>query len=159
MFTYDTNPNCFSASSLLLKGFVARIASKLIIFIVITTCPCLINLALNKNYFIKIKIHAKMATTSETNVSAADLRSKSKYSALPVWQYFGFKADEDDKAEPTCKLCLKKISASGGNTSNLQRPSSCKGTRGRETNPQTLTTSNSARATINFPSILQNAKT
>ena len=36
---------------------------------------------------------------------------------LPVWQYFGFKADEDNKAKPACKLCLKKVSASGGNTS------------------------------------------
>ena len=54
-----------------------------------------------------------MATTSETNVSAADLHSKLKSSASPVWQYFGFKADEDDKAKPTCKLCLKKVSASG----------------------------------------------
>ena len=58
--------------------------------------------------------------TSETNVSVADLRSKSKSSATPVWQYFGFKADEDDKAKPMCKLCLKKVSASGGNPSNLQ---------------------------------------
>ena len=62
-----------------------------------------------------------MATTSETNVSAADLRSKSRSSASPVWQYFGFIADEDDKAKPMLKLCLKKVSASGGNTSNLQR--------------------------------------
>ena len=62
-----------------------------------------------------------MATTSETNISATDLHSKLKTSASPVWEYFGFKADEDDKAKPTCKLCLKKVSASGGNTSNLQR--------------------------------------
>lgn len=64
-----------------------------------------------------------MATANETNVNAADLRSKSKSSAShsPVWQYFGFKADEDDNATPTCKLCLKKVSAAGGNTSNLHR--------------------------------------
>ena len=55
-----------------------------------------------------------MATTGEANVSAADLRSKSKSSASPVWQYFGLKADKDDKAKPTCKLtnsitnCLAK---------------------------------------------------
>ena len=54
------------------------------------------------------------------NVSAADLRSKKSFTS-PVWQYFGFKTDEDDNAKPTCKLCLKKVSAAGGNTSNLQR--------------------------------------
>jgi hypothetical protein len=33
----------------------------------------------------------------------------------------GLKTDEDDNAKPTCKLCLNKVSAAGGNTSNLQR--------------------------------------
>jgi hypothetical protein len=33
----------------------------------------------------------------------------------------GLKTDEDDNAKPMCKLCLKKVSAAGGNTSNLQR--------------------------------------
>ncbi len=59
-----------------------------------------------------------MATTNKTNVSAADLRTRNS-SKLPVWQYFDFKNDEDDNATPTCKLCLKKVSAAGGNTSNL----------------------------------------
>ena len=58
-----------------------------------------------------------MDTTNETN----DLGAKSKLSISPVWQYFGFKADEDENAIPTCKLCLKKVSAAGGNTSNLHR--------------------------------------
>ena len=49
-----------------------------------------------------------MATTSETNVSAADLRSKSKSSASPVWQYFGFKADEDDKPNQRASFVLKR---------------------------------------------------
>jgi hypothetical protein len=57
-----------------------------------------------------------MATS---NVSAADLRSKKSFTS-PIWQYFGFKTDEDDNAKPTCKLCVKKVSAAGGNTSNLQ---------------------------------------
>ena len=62
-------------------------------------------------------ISANMATS---NVSAADLRSKKSFTS-PIWQYFGFKTDEDDNVKPTCKLCLKKVSAAGGNTSNLQR--------------------------------------
>jgi hypothetical protein len=39
----------------------------------------------------------------------------------PIWQYFGVKTNEDDNAKQTCKLCLKKVSAAGRNTSNLQR--------------------------------------
>jgi hypothetical protein len=54
------------------------------------------------------------------NVSAVDLHSKKSLTS-PVWQYFRFKTDEDNNAKPTCKLCLKKVSAAGGNTSNLQR--------------------------------------
>ena len=42
-------------------------------------------------------------------------------SASPVWEYFGFKQDENDNVLPTRKLCLKKVHAAGGNTSNLQR--------------------------------------
>ena len=42
-------------------------------------------------------------------------------SISPVWQYFGFKQDETDSDPPTCKLCLKKVCAAGGNTSNLRR--------------------------------------
>lgn len=54
------------------------------------------------------------------NVSAVDLRPKKSFKS-PIWQYFGFKTDKDDNAKPTCKLCFKKVSAAGGNTSNLQR--------------------------------------
>jgi hypothetical protein len=54
------------------------------------------------------------------NDSAADLRSKKSFTS-PIWQYFGFKTDVDDNAKQTCKLCLKNVSAAGGNTSNLQR--------------------------------------
>jgi tRNA (cytidine32/guanosine34-2'-O)-methyltransferase len=59
-------------------------------------------------------------TAINTNV---DLRSKkfSGASISPVWQYFGFKQDETDSDPPTCKLCLKKVCAAGGNTSNLRR--------------------------------------
>jgi hypothetical protein len=57
---------------------------------------------------------------AKPNVSAADLRSKKSFTSS-IWQYFGFKTDEDDNVKPTCKLCLKKVSAAGGNTSNLER--------------------------------------
>jgi hypothetical protein len=33
----------------------------------------------------------------------------------------GLKPMKNDNAKPTCKLCLKKVSAAGGNTSNLQQ--------------------------------------
>ena len=52
-----------------------------------------------------------------TNVNIAELRSKK----VKRWEYFGFKQDENDNVPPTCKLCLKKVRAAGGNTSNLQR--------------------------------------
>ena len=38
-----------------------------------------------------------------------------------VWQYFGFQENESDNDVSTCKLCLKKVRAAGGNTSNLSR--------------------------------------
>ncbi len=50
-----------------------------------------------------------MATTNETNVSAADLRPKNS-SKSPVWQYFGFKNDEDDNATPTHASFVSKRS-------------------------------------------------
>ncbi len=51
------------------------------------------------------------------------LRSKKVSGATtsPVWQYFGFKENENDNEMPTCKICLKKVRAAGGNTSNLRR--------------------------------------
>jgi hypothetical protein len=51
------------------------------------------------------------------------LRSKkvSGASTSLVWQYFGYKEDENDNDLPTCKLCLRKVRAAGGNTSNLRR--------------------------------------
>ena len=54
------------------------------------------------------------------NVSAADLCLKKSFKS-PIWQYFGFKTDEEDNAKLMCKLCFKKVSAAGGNTSNLQQ--------------------------------------
>jgi hypothetical protein len=38
------------------------------------------------------------------------LRSKKVSGATtsPVWQYFGFKENENDNEMPTCKICLKK---------------------------------------------------
>ncbi len=41
----------------------------------------------------------------------------------PVWQYFGFKPnanrEPENVNEAICKLCLTKVAASGGNTTNL----------------------------------------
>ena len=52
-----------------------------------------------------------------------ELRSKKVSAASPssVWHYFGFGQDETDNDLPTCKLCLRKVRAAGGNTSNLHR--------------------------------------
>lgn len=53
---------------------------------------------------------------------AEDLMSKRKVKA-PLWQYFGFKpcasGEPGNLNEAICKLCLMKVAASGGNTSNL----------------------------------------
>lgn len=46
-----------------------------------------------------------------------------KTKTKPIWQHFGFEKDEKGEPknldEPTCKHCLKKVPAKGGNTSNL----------------------------------------
>lgn len=51
-----------------------------------------------------------------------DLVAKKK-SFSCVWNYFGFKKNEDgsliDETAPICRLCNSKISAKAGNTSNL----------------------------------------
>ncbi len=51
-----------------------------------------------------------------------DLVSKHNAKA-PVWQYFGFKPnanrEPENVNEAICKLCLMKVAASGGNTTNL----------------------------------------
>lgn len=51
-----------------------------------------------------------------------DLVSKRNAKA-PIWKYFGFKPnanrEPENVNEATCKLCLMKVAASGGNTSNL----------------------------------------
>ncbi len=53
---------------------------------------------------------------------ADDLVSKRNAKA-PIWQYFGFKPNANSQPENVneaiCKLCLMKVAASGGNTSNL----------------------------------------
>ncbi|XDV29576.1 hypothetical protein PO909_032683 [Leuciscus waleckii] len=53
---------------------------------------------------------------------ADDLVSKRNAKA-PVWQYFGFKPnakrEPENVNEAICKLCLTKVAASGGNTTNL----------------------------------------
>ncbi len=53
---------------------------------------------------------------------ADDLVSKRNAKA-PIWQYFGFKPNANSQPENVneeiCKLCLTKVAASGGNTSNL----------------------------------------
>ena len=49
------------------------------------------------------------------------IKKVSGASISPVWQYFGLKQNETDSDQPTCKLCLKKVCAAGGNTSNLRR--------------------------------------
>ena len=46
-----------------------------------------------------------------------------KTKTKPVWQHFGFekndKGEPKNLDEPICKICLKKVPAKGGNTSNL----------------------------------------
>ena len=52
----------------------------------------------------------------------ASLVSKSS-SSSPAWIYFGFETDGEGKTKdndrPTCRLCMKRVLAKGGNTSNL----------------------------------------
>ncbi|XP_019715163.1 zinc finger BED domain-containing protein 1-like [Hippocampus comes] len=36
-----------------------------------------------------------------------------------VWRYFGFRKSDFDQKNILCKICLSKVAASGGNTSNL----------------------------------------
>ncbi|KAJ8354691.1 hypothetical protein SKAU_G00222580 [Synaphobranchus kaupii] len=57
------------------------------------------------------------------NVDAESLVSK-KGTNSPIWQSFGFVGDENGKPidtdNPICKLCMRSVSARGGNTSNLR---------------------------------------
>ena len=45
------------------------------------------------------------------------------FSSFQAWIYFGFKTDGEGKTKdsdrPTCCLCIKRVLAKGGNTSNL----------------------------------------
>ena len=56
-------------------------------------------------------------------MAAADLVSKPGARKSPVWEHFGFQADENgkpvDKDHPRCKLCSRAVATKGGNTSNL----------------------------------------
>ncbi|KAJ8287949.1 hypothetical protein COCON_G00006080 [Conger conger] len=57
------------------------------------------------------------------DAGAESLVSK-KGANAPIWQCFGFVGDENGKPvdtdTPICKLCMRSVSAKGGNTSNLR---------------------------------------
>ncbi|KAK7944766.1 hypothetical protein WMY93_000494 [Mugilogobius chulae] len=61
-----------------------------------------------------------MASTSDAQVTAADetLQPKRKSTSV-VWEYFGFKKSDDVQADVFCRICMAKVLASRGNTTNL----------------------------------------
>lgn len=54
---------------------------------------------------------------------ASQLVTKSKSTKSAVWAFFGFEGDEEGKPKQEdiaiCRICERKVSAKGGNTSNL----------------------------------------
>ncbi|XP_077403111.1 E3 SUMO-protein ligase ZBED1-like isoform X2 [Vanacampus margaritifer] len=74
---------------------------------------------------------AKMEKTDseqlEIVISGAEEENGGTEALLPkrgavsvVWRYFGFKKSDKDQQTIFCKICLAKVSATGGNTSNLR---------------------------------------
>lgn len=75
----------------------------------------------HNNYKRKVSA-SSMESGHMTRGGVEDLVSMQKAKA-PFWQHFRFKLDTkrepENISEATCKLCLMKVAASGGNTFNL----------------------------------------
>ncbi|XP_077361925.1 E3 SUMO-protein ligase ZBED1-like isoform X2 [Festucalex cinctus] len=72
------------------------------------------------------KMEKKDSKPFEIGISGAEEGNERADALLPkrgaqsvVWRYFGFKKSDKDQQTIFCKYCLAKVSARGGNTSNL----------------------------------------